>query len=181
MQIRQSRGRPDGRSYSCDFGYRYARRIALAHMTAAPMQRNPMGAQMTTAGLTFYRRIQRALTRLYSLLPWLVKKGRERKIPRCKSPRLKSQSRFPKDSSRGHHSAPCSHCGSTRHSDLSCWSQRICEHCRGKHPSDRCYNLCRGYGKPHEKGGCELESATNDLRKWNDPTIHAGVLPICWI
>ena len=73
---------------------------------------------------------------------------------------------------------PCSHCGSERHDDLGCWRRLTCNVCGNKgHPSDRCHRLCKGCGKQHERGQCELEDAVNALRKWYDPVRHAGMLP----
>ncbi|KAJ0389457.1 hypothetical protein ATCC90586_010448 [Pythium insidiosum] len=72
----------------------------------------------------------------------------------------------------------CTHCGSTRHQDRDCWRRLTCETCGRKgHPSEHCYQLCKGCGKLHEKGACPLEEIANGLRAWYDPAKHAGILP----
>ncbi|OWZ02012.1 hypothetical protein PHMEG_00026508 [Phytophthora megakarya] len=72
----------------------------------------------------------------------------------------------------------CSHCGSRKHTDLDCWKRLICEKCgkRG-HPTDRCLYACRGCGDVHEAGECPMEEFYNQIRKWYDPTRHAGLFP----
>ncbi|OWY92884.1 hypothetical protein PHMEG_00037920 [Phytophthora megakarya] len=70
----------------------------------------------------------------------------------------------------------CSHCGSRKHTDLDCWKPLICEKCgkRGR-PTDRCLYACRGCGDVHEAGECPMEEFYNQIRKWYDPTRHAGL------
>ncbi|OWY96965.1 hypothetical protein PHMEG_00032625 [Phytophthora megakarya] len=72
----------------------------------------------------------------------------------------------------------CSHCGSRKHTDLDCWKRLTCEKCgkRG-HPTDRCLYACRGCGDVHEAGECPMEEFYNQIRKWYDPTRHAGLFP----
>ncbi|OWZ08881.1 LOW QUALITY PROTEIN: hypothetical protein PHMEG_00018503, partial [Phytophthora megakarya] len=72
----------------------------------------------------------------------------------------------------------CSHCGSRKHTDLDCWKRLTCEKCgkRG-HPTDRCLYACRGCGDVHEAGECPMEKFYNQIRKWYDPTRHAGLFP----
>ena len=72
----------------------------------------------------------------------------------------------------------CSHCGSTRHSDLKCWKRLTCQHCQKQgHPTDRCFLLCKGCGQVHDRGECALEEAMTKLKMWYNPTQHAGILP----
>ncbi|OWY99265.1 Eukaryotic/viral aspartic protease, partial [Phytophthora megakarya] len=72
----------------------------------------------------------------------------------------------------------CSHCGSKKHTDLDCWKRLTCAKCgkRG-HPTDRCLYACRGCGDVHEAGKCPMEEFYNPIRKWYDPTRHAGLFP----
>jgi hypothetical protein len=73
---------------------------------------------------------------------------------------------------------PCSHCGSTRHVDRDCWRRLTCSACDRKgHPAEHCYQICKGCGKVHDKGACELEEIVNQIKAWYDPTKHAGLLP----
>ncbi|OWZ04611.1 LOW QUALITY PROTEIN: hypothetical protein PHMEG_00023458 [Phytophthora megakarya] len=45
------------------------------------------------------------------------------------------------------------------------------------HPTDRCLYACRGCGDVHEAGECPMEEFYNPIRKWYDPTRHAGLFP----
>ncbi|OWY97626.1 LOW QUALITY PROTEIN: hypothetical protein PHMEG_00031798 [Phytophthora megakarya] len=72
----------------------------------------------------------------------------------------------------------CSHCGSTRHSDLGCWKRLTCQKCgRRGHPGDHCLYVCRACGEVHEAGECPMEEFYNLIRQWYDPTRHAGMFP----
>lgn len=72
----------------------------------------------------------------------------------------------------------CTHCGSTRHTDLGCWQRLTCQKCGKKgHPSDRCLHVCKCCGAVHEAGECKMEEFFNLLRQWYDPQKHAGMLP----
>ncbi|GMF63959.1 unnamed protein product [Phytophthora fragariaefolia] len=73
---------------------------------------------------------------------------------------------------------PCTHCGSTRHSNLGCWKRLACQKCgRKKHPADHCLFLCRACGEIHESGECPMEEFYNLIRQWYNPTKHVGMLP----
>ncbi|OWZ13195.1 hypothetical protein PHMEG_00013525 [Phytophthora megakarya] len=73
----------------------------------------------------------------------------------------------------------CSLCESRKHTDLDCWKRLICEKCgkRG-HPTDRCLYACRVCGDVHEAGEYPMEEFYNQIRKWYDPTRHAGLFCI---
>ena len=72
----------------------------------------------------------------------------------------------------------CTHCGSKKHADLQCWKRLICQTCGKKgHPTDRCYQACKGCGEVHAKGECKFEAIYNQLLQWYDPAQHAGLLP----
>jgi hypothetical protein len=72
----------------------------------------------------------------------------------------------------------CTHCGSTKHVDLYCWSRITCQKCGLKgHPTDRCLRVCKCCGDLHEPGKCKLEEIVNRLRSWYNPTEHSGILP----
>ena len=73
---------------------------------------------------------------------------------------------------------PCSHCGSQRHRDLDCWRRLTCQACgRTGHPTDHCFQRCKGCHKVHDRGECPLEELVAQLKTWYDPVKHAGMLP----
>ncbi|CAI5747154.1 unnamed protein product [Peronospora destructor] len=72
----------------------------------------------------------------------------------------------------------CTHCGSTKHSDLGCWKRLTCQKCSRKgHPSDHCVFVCRACGELNDAGKCPMEEFYNMILKWYVPTKHAGMLP----
>ncbi|KAH7460378.1 uncharacterized protein KRP23_14746 [Phytophthora ramorum] len=73
---------------------------------------------------------------------------------------------------------PCSHCGSTKHTDLGCWQRLTCEKCGKKgHPTDRCLFTCKACGEIHGAGECPMEEFYNLIRQWYNPNKHGGMLP----
>ncbi|TYZ62682.1 hypothetical protein PybrP1_000227 [[Pythium] brassicae (nom. inval.)] len=72
----------------------------------------------------------------------------------------------------------CTHCGFSRHTDLSCWRRLICAKCgkRG-HPTDRCLHVCNACGDIYGAGSCKMEEFFNFFRQWYVPQRHAGILP----
>uniref|UniRef100_H3H9C8 Retrotransposon gag domain-containing protein n=1 Tax=Phytophthora ramorum TaxID=164328 RepID=H3H9C8_PHYRM len=73
---------------------------------------------------------------------------------------------------------PCSHCGSSKHTDLGCWKRLTCEKCGKKgHPTDRCLFVCKACGEIHGAGECPMEEFYNLIRQWYNPTKHGGMLP----
>lgn len=73
---------------------------------------------------------------------------------------------------------PCTHCGSHRHRDRDCRRRLTCEtYGRTGHPTEHCYQQCRGCGKVHDRGKCQLEEIVNQLKVWYNPTEHVGILP----
>uniref|UniRef100_H3H6F8 Retrotransposon gag domain-containing protein n=1 Tax=Phytophthora ramorum TaxID=164328 RepID=H3H6F8_PHYRM len=73
---------------------------------------------------------------------------------------------------------PCSHCESSKHTDLGCWKRLTCEKCGKKgHPTDRCLFVCKACGEVHGAGECPMEEFYNLIRQWYNPTKHGGMLP----
>ncbi|KAL4157710.1 hypothetical protein PRNP1_003495 [Phytophthora ramorum] len=72
----------------------------------------------------------------------------------------------------------CSHCGSSKHTDLGCWKRLTCEKCGKKgHPTDRCLFVCKACGEIHGAGECPMEEFYNLIRQWYTPNKHGGMLP----
>uniref|UniRef100_H3H504 CCHC-type domain-containing protein n=1 Tax=Phytophthora ramorum TaxID=164328 RepID=H3H504_PHYRM len=73
---------------------------------------------------------------------------------------------------------PCSHYGSSKHTDLGCWKRLTCEKCGKKgHPTDRCLFVCKACGEIHGAGECPMEEFYNLIRQWYNPNKHGGMLP----
>ena len=72
----------------------------------------------------------------------------------------------------------CTHCGSKKHGDLSCWKRLICERCGKKgHPAGRFLFVSQVCNKIHDVGQCHMEALCNMIRQWYNPTKHVEKWP----
>ena len=85
---------------------------------------------------------------------------------------------FPARADQDYPRRKCTHCGSIKHDDRSCWKRLTCKKCERKgHPAEHCLFTCKACGEVHEAGLCPMEEFYNLLKKWYVPTKHAGMLP----